>query len=266
MFKKPLIIFIFFLPLLGFAQADGLLQELLSTSTSHDSAIARMKLQEFEQQLKKKEFKSDYAFLETVFAKTQRKFLRRYTQYTELDKVFSSGKYDCLTATSLFSVVLSDLNFKYRIIETNYHIFLLVQTSHGDILLETTDAYNGFVSDPKEIEKRLGSYKQNLITAAPASNKLLYSYHFNLYQDVAPHQLAGLLYYNQAVKAFNKKELLKSADLLDQAKAIYESPRVAELAVLIIHTAFQSNLPESERLLERYKIYWERRSNLMAAR
>jgi len=266
--KKAVAILILFFPLIVTAQRSELLPELMSTSPHGDLNKATIELQNFESTLKVQS--SDYALLKTVFKKTQQKFLKHYNQYTDFDEIFTSGKYDCLTATSLFSVVLSDLHFQYRIIETNYHIFLMVETTKGEVLLETTDRYNGFVTSAVEIEKRLGSYKQNIIASASidSSNKIYYAYHFSLYQDVAPNQLAGLLLYNKAVKSFNEKELMKAADFLAQSKAIYESPRVAELAVIIVEATLESNLSQSNKLkiLNRYKYYWEQRSRLMAVR
>lgn len=266
--KSVVAILILFLPLLAGAQSRVLLSELLSTSNNSNVNAIDLRIQDFEQELKKKVCASDYDFLKTVFAKTQQKFLKHFSPYSDLHEVFSVGKYDCLTATGLFSIVLSDLNFQYHIIETNYHIFLVIPTSKGDVLIETTDRFNGFVSDKREIEKRLGAYKQNTISPGlTASNKLYHMYHFSLYQDVDPHQLAGLLYYNQAVKAFNKREFINAANLLDKAKAIYESPRVAELAIILVEVALESNLSDSTKLmlLERYKTYWEQRGRLMAA-
>jgi len=266
--KRSGILLIIFLPLLASAQSSTLLPKLLSTSKGSNVVAADLRLQEFEHGLKKKTYSSDYQFLQLVFSKTQQKFLKHFSQYPDLNEVFVAGKYDCLTATSLFSIILSDLNFQYRVIETNYHIFLVVQTMQGDVLIETTDRYNGFVSGKKEIEKRLSSYRQNNISPTlTASSRVYHTYHFSLYQDVDPDQLAGLLYYNQAVRAFNKKEFINAADLLDNAKAIYESPRVAELAVILVDAALESNLNETSKrlILERYKTYWEQRSRLMAA-
>jgi hypothetical protein len=266
--KRGIAIFILFLPLLASSQHNALLSELMSTSKAGNANTASQKLLEFEVGLKRKPHSSDHAFLQVVFAKTQRKFLKHFSPYTDLNEIFSTGEYDCLTGTSLFSVILSDLHFQHRIVETNYHIFLIVQTTKGDVLIETTDRYNGFVSDRKEIEKRLGSYRQNAISpVVTSSNKPYHAYHFSLYQDVKPAQLAGLLYYNQAVRAFNKRDLVAAADLLDKAKVIYESPRVAELAVILIETVLDSDLSENSKLLilERYKIYWAQRSRLMAA-
>ena len=266
--KRAVAILFLLVPLCVSAQNRSLLTELLSTSKEADLIATGVRLDEFEQALRKKASSSDYAFLQTIFRKTQQKFLNHYSQYTDLSEVFSTGKYDCLTATSLFSVVLSDFGIQHRIIETNYHIFLMVHTSQGEVLIETTDRYDGFVTDPKEIERRLGSYKENRIASTASLNNIYHAYHFSLYQDVAPHQLAGLLLYNQAVKAFNKKEFMQAADLLDRSKAIYESPRVAELAVIIIEAALESDLSQSNKqlILERYKNYWEQRSRLMAIR
>lgn len=266
--KRSIALLAFLIPLFAGAQSS-LLNELMATSCSGDVTAASENIREFEDDLKnRKRGTSDFTFLKAIFTKTQQKFLKHYSQYTDLHEIFSTGKYDCLTATGLFSVLLSDLGFQYRIIETNYHIFLLVQTEKGEVLLETTDRFNGFVAGKDDIENRLGSYKKNLLTADAGAGKVYHTYHFSLYQDVHPNQLTGLLFYNQAVKAFNNKELLTSAELLNKSRALYDSPRVAELAVMITESVLDSNLSEDTKLLilKRYKNYWEQRSRLMAIR
>jgi hypothetical protein len=102
----------------------------------------------------------------------------------------------CIAA--LFSHVLERLNFRYEIIETNYHIFLIVQTSRGEVLLETTDRWGGFVTDKDAIAKRTGDYRSNQLVSNDSDKK--YQYSFKLYQAISPEKLTGLLYFNQLCK------------------------------------------------------------------
>jgi hypothetical protein len=235
-------------------QVAPLYQELIATSAVKPSTRESQKLNTFIQKLQQKEVKSERKFLKSIFNATHQKFLKTYSQYADLGEVFQSGRFDCLTATALFSMILSETRFHYRIIETNYHIFILVVADNSEVLLETTDPLYGFVEDPAEIHKRINSYRLNNIGKSD-TDKTHYQYSFNLFNEVSPNHLAGLLYFNQAIKAYNRQDLLACATLLDESKRIYESPRAEELAIVLIKTVLESNLSAEakSRVIQLYR-------------
>ncbi|MDZ7648731.1 MAG: hypothetical protein U5K54_16990 [Cytophagales bacterium] len=148
-----------------------------------------------------------------------------------------------MSATSFLSVVLEKFNFEYRIIETNYHIFIVIETKAGEVLLESTDRLHGLVTDPKQIDTRINSYRSNeLYASATPTNKDFYKFNLNLFQEVQPMQLPGLLYFNQAVIAFDENNLVDCASKLNRAKSIYESPRTSEFAVILVKSVLASDL------------------------
>lgn len=107
-------------------------------------------------------------------------------------------------------MVLEEFGYDFKIIETNYHIFLSVETDKGPVLLESTDRYNGIVTDPIQIEQRISTYRNNELFINPSSSqsdKAHYKYDLNLYHVVVTVSTPGLLYFNQAVTAYNSKNL-----------------------------------------------------------
>jgi len=243
-------------PFIGFCQND-LLSDFLSVSPAGVQE-GPQKIRDHVNYLRSKDFKNEIAFLHKIFWSTQKKFLKTYSPYETFGELFTSGKYDCLTATSLYSLILTEFDFDFSVIETNYHIFIVVHTSSGNVLLETTDRYNGFVQDKKEIESRIGAYKENLIATANP-NATYYAYSFDLYKKINPLQLTGLLHFNQAVNAFNKHEWLTCANELSLSEKKYESPRVKELAVLLVQSVLASGDVKDEIkdfILKQFKPYW----------
>lgn len=226
---------------MGNGQDNSVLGGLMVSSSSQNIRHAESQLYGLVQQLKNKKGKSEIAFLKRVFNQTQKTFLSRYDSYSEFSELFTSGKYDCLTATSLYSIVLNQLNFKYSIIETNYHIFLLVNTSKGEVLLETTDRLNGFVRSTNEIRERIGTYRQSA-THRSHDNAKIYYYHFDLYHEVSQNQLPGLLYFNQAVKAYNAGTFEKCAEFLSKAQSVYDTPRITEFSSIFLESVAASKL------------------------
>lgn len=248
------LVLIFFLPILALAQdvtftsqPTPSLHHYLELYSTTDSQIANAdELLAFVDKLsvKKDGFKTDKAFLNYLFTKTHQRFLRNYKEYSSFNELLDKGYYNCLTGTALYAILLNHFEFPYRIIETNYHIFLMVETSAGDVLLETTDPATGFTDSKSEIEKRIHVYRRNEIQKAN-TDKRYYHFSFDLYNDVNLDEMLGLLYYNQAIKAYNNHQWVNSIAYLEKASAQYRSPRLEEFSRIILLSLAESKLDPS---------------------
>lgn len=225
----------------GFCQENDLLTSYLSTTSLANEALAEDRIAVLVEKLEAKKIKSDRQFLRTLFNSTHRQLLKQYDQYSDFEEIFQNGKYDCLTATALYSVLLNKFDYTYSIIETNYHIFMIVKTEEGDVLLESTDPINGFEYIPEKIDDRIKTYKENLVSNT-SKDKNYYTFSFNLFHEVNPEQLTGLLFFNQCVKAFNNQEWQKAIQLLKKARLVYDSPRIGELENLLFNVIAQGEL------------------------
>jgi hypothetical protein len=235
---------LFFLLIGFFAQAQGsILSALLETSPAVTSDAIQTEMNEFIQvfQDKKVEAKNDVRLLRSLVNKSHRKFLKQYKAYSQFNEVFESGNYDCLSGTAFFSVALSQLGYSYKIIETNYHIFLLVNSHEGEILLETTDRLAGLKTRAKEINQTLALYKQNRISATTSEGKY-YLYQTHLFREVDALQLSGLFYFNQAVVAYNQHNWIACSEKLAKARTIYNNHRVEELTEVLFHSVSLSDM------------------------
>ena len=250
-----LIVFVFCLPLLASAQGgqgnaigDATLDRYIDLylSTDKSKAVSTEELKTFIQKLefKKNSFKKENEFLQYTFNQTHRRFLKHYKQYCTFTELVDNGTYNCLTATALYALLLNHFQIDYTIVETNYHIFLLAKTQQGTVLLETTDPLNGFIDNPKLIEKRISTYKRNELMQS-TNNKVLYAYNFNLYNVVDLDQMLGLMYYNLAIDAYNHQEIQAAIGYLDQAILRYQSPRIDEFSTIILLTLQESKLDAS---------------------
>jgi hypothetical protein len=85
---------------------------------------------------------------------------------------------------------------------------------------------------------------------------------------VQPNQLPGLLYFNQAVIAYNNKDLVECAAKLDQARKIYESPRTSEFAIILVKSVIDSNLKEELKkdLIRPFVKYLRNSNSVIASR
>ncbi|MBT1701598.1 hypothetical protein KK083_32210 [Fulvivirgaceae bacterium PWU4] len=221
-----------------------------------EKSIARFKA-------KSASFKDEKAFLGHVFSRTHNKFLKQYKEYATFNELFSNGTYNCLTGTALYALMLEELGFRYTIIETNYHIFLLAETSEGKILFEATDPLKGFVADDREIVKRIDGYKQNTVVQA-RNDKTYYQFDVKLYNAIDLDELQGLLHYNLAVEALNNGALESSIAHLDKAIEKYRSPRIEELSRILLLSVRESKLDAAKKESCIRRIQMMRRDSALA--
>jgi hypothetical protein len=266
--KKWIINSLFLMPLMAFSQGN-ILPSLIETAPNTSPIIIETKINSFivAQKEKKQLAKSELKFLKSIVNESHKKFLKSYKSYSQFNEVFESGFYDCLSGTAFFSVILDELQFQYKIIETNYHIFLLIETKQGRVLLETTDRLFGFKTNSKEIESCLSQYKENLLASASSKKLHYYQYQVNLFREVNPLQLSGLLYFNQAVIAYNNHEWATCVDRLEKARSIYNNPRIEELTEILAKSISLSELNEkSKQQLLLYLAKYIRHSPVLAVR
>jgi hypothetical protein len=205
-------------------------------------------ISEFTNKLNQKE-SSGIKFCRLLFNKTRQEFFRRYTQYATFSETLNKGRYNCLTGTALYALLLDHFGIDYTIIETNYHIFLLAQTDDGQVLFEATDPIDGFVTDSKQIAQRLQQYKRNTPQGLPVDGKRYYAFMTELYQPVGLPELLGLLHYNVSIEAYNNQNFGSSIDHLDRALNLYNSSRIAEFSTVLLRAILQSTADEPTKEL-----------------
>lgn len=229
------------------SQAYALLAPYLATTPNQP--INTSGLDSFLDKLSRKRpsTKNDVQFLHFIFTRVHQAYLQRYREHTPFSSIFTEGAYNCLTGTILFSSVFDYFGIAHEIIETNYHIFILAQSSQGAVLIETTDAFNGFITDAETIDTRVAQYKNNELQPVDNS-RVQYRYTFNLYNSVAQHELVGLLYYNLAVDAFNQQRIADATAYLHLAGERYISPRVEEFSTLLLVAVHESQLLREEKV------------------
>jgi hypothetical protein len=219
-----------------FSQADNSKE----VSTRQISGLAE-KLEQ-----KRSSFSHQKDFVEYVFRKTHQRFLKHYDDYVSFSEMLDNRSYNCLTGTALYALLLDHFGISYKVIETNYHIFLIANTDEGRVLLEATDPMNGFVSDAGAIEGRIRMYRQNAVQEVKSS-MTYYKYNFNLYHEVNLDEMLGLLHYNFAVEAFNQNRLQESVYQLSKAVELYNSPRIEEFSRIVLFSVKESNLDPSAK-------------------
>ncbi len=253
---RACLVILFFLPFL--AQSQDVKRDAPGGSTfeyylglysrADNSQVSTGELLDFVGKLEKKRssFSRTEDFIEFIFRKTHQRYLKNYESYVSFGQMLNSNRYNCLTATALYALLLDHFDIDYKVIETNYHIFLLANNGGSEILIEATDPVNGYVANPVAIEDRIREYRKNTIQELKQS-KTYYRYNFNLYHEVNLDEILGLLHYNNAVAAFNSQKLPESIRELNRSVELYYSPRVEEFSRIVLLSVVESDLDASAR-------------------
>ena len=259
-----LIVAIFLLPMLVFGQADiaGFnrleTQKLLTTYLNTDGAEIQPSTQRVTKFLDKLSSepeaygKQQQQFVRQIFVKTHSRFLRTFKQYATFSQLFSNGNYNCLTATALLGATLQHFGYTFKIFETNHHIFILVDTDKGQTLLETTDPFNGFVTDAKEIDKRIQTYK-SAKGSETDSRVIEYQFQNKIYREVNLENITGLLHFNLAVNEYNKRNYERATFHLEQANLYYQSSRMFEFSEVMLLTLQELKAKDADVLTSRVR-------------
>ena len=198
----------------------------------------------------KSQAQNEQLLLHQLFVKTHGRFLSTFKQSATFYELFSNGNYNCLTATAVFGVALQRLGYEYSIVETTHHIFILVETDRGKVLLETTDPFKGFVTDAKVINERILHYK-NARQNSENAKVVQYQFQTPVFNTVSLENIIGLLHFNLSVSAYNKNNLAAATQHLEEANAYYRSTRVIELSDVIALTLKEKNTYDAVLLMPR---------------
>lgn len=186
---------------------------------------------------------SEKKIVKRLFAKAHLQFLKNYKAYSQINDVFENGNFDCLSGTYFLATALDQLGLNYKIFETNYHVFLMVETKQGEILLESTDRANGFISNQIMIKEKIAGYQEAKISQGGE----MYLSKVRLFHEILPSQLPGLLYFNRAVETFNKNQFAESCFYLEQSWKIYDNPRIEAFAPILMRFIAASALDQSSK-------------------
>lgn len=225
------------------SQEDRFTSEITQAIFASQGEVKSEALTDFEQsfsknlaQLRKKLRRStnDQQALRHVFYALHRKSLKRYEQYTSFAEMAESGRYDCLTASTLYAMYLRALGYQVNIVETQYHMYLKVKIANKEIVLETTDPLEGFISDAEGFAARKSSDlpegTEGKTGGVSSDQEELSGSEINA--SVSVRELIGLHYYNQAIAFWNNGEEDAARNAISIAFSYYPSSRIQDLKTL----------------------------------
>jgi hypothetical protein len=181
--------------------------------------------------------------LRQVFQKSHQQLFKTYEQHSTFNDMLDEGKFDCVSASAALALLLDRYRFDYKVVETDYHVFIVVNHEGNDIILESTLPIGGMITAQSEVASYLEGYKADASVQLKSLNQRLGAPKVDLsdnaiFRKVNLTQLAGLQYYNDAISLFNEQSFTKAASQLNKALKLYNSERIEGLKTLAEEQAF----------------------------
>lgn len=212
---------------------------LLFRAVEAESTLSDEKWNSLVTELDKKFAKkgTDFKVLRQIFEKSHQQLLKTYEQHSTFNDMLGEGKFDCVSASAALALLLERYAFDYDVVETDYHVFIVVNLEGQDIILESTLPIGGMITTPSEVASYLEGYKADDSAQLKKFNQRLGTPKADLsdnaiFRKVNLTQLAGLQYYNDAISHFNERSFKKASAQLGKALLLYDSERIEGLKIL----------------------------------
>lgn len=180
--------------------------------------------------------KSPKKQIKKIFNAVQDDFLIRYNLENEFIEIFESGRYNCVSSTATYALLLDRFNISYVITEEPQHVYLTAIFDEISIVLEGTDPQSGYlpITDKLQEAQIKSLLNRKLITeeelnspnAEQIINDLFPSTQINL------EQLVGVQYENLMVFNFEKENYEAAFQNALKALYFYDSDRYRNMAFL----------------------------------
>lgn len=172
-----------------------------------------------------------------IFEKSHQQLFKTYEQHSTFNDMLDEGRFDCVSASAALALLLDRYEFGYKIIETDYHVFLVVNHEGKYIILESTLPVGGMITAPTDVASYLEQYKADNTVQLQSINQRLGAPKIDLsdnaiFRQVELTQLAGLQYYNDAISNFNEQNFSTATAQLTKALKLYSSERIEGLKAL----------------------------------
>lgn len=168
--------------------------------------------------------------IKIVYHDVHTAFLKKYQEEVHFQDIFTSGNYNCVTASALFAFVFEKLDIPYEIKEEPTHVYLLAYPNSSNILVETTTPLTGFLAFDDRFKQNFINVLKNqkIIGSSELSSKstdeLFNAYYFKK-EKLALQQLVGVHFYNDALFKRDKNDIKGAYQQMEKAYILYKAPK-----------------------------------------
>jgi len=146
------------------------------------------------------------------------KFFDKYNPEAIFSEILTKKEYNCATASALYSIIFNELKIPFEVNYSENHVFLTAYPHTKPILVEATNPLAGTTVYPKSYIQNYVDYlrKSKLISQYEYENKpadIIFNEYFFKTDKGNINTLTGILYYNQSVFYFQKKDYANAYEM-----------------------------------------------------
>ena len=227
--------------------------EIENVSKTIDEFVLQFKFEKF----KRKPFSKK---IKILFDKTHKEFFKKYELVVSFDQIFIDGKYNCVSGTALYSIILDRLGIEHCIVSEPNHVFLIADPEGENIKVECTDPLTGAgsLNEKLKIEFVNALLQQKLVSREEyegMSDVEIYDSIAKEATEIIPiSAIAAFQYSNVGSELMMKDKAIEAIIPLEKALKIYDHPQFKE--ALLMCYAYQydinkSDISESNKLIGR---------------
>jgi len=189
--------------------------------------------------------KPDAKKIKLIYKSIHDDFFTKYELQNQFGEVFTTGQFNCVSATAIFGMVFEELGIPYSIKETPTHVYLVAYPKSSRIMVETTAPQKGYYQFDQAFKVSYISYLRDnkLISEEEFSNKSsdqLFDENYFSETDITMRQLVGIQYMNDAVYKIEDEKYKEAHSQLEKAYMYYPSEKAAYLLVFCLSYIIES--------------------------
>lgn len=207
-----------------------------------------------------------------LFDELHEAFLKVYSLEARSSEIFSTGTYNCLTASALYALALKKMDIPFNFCELPTHIFIIVDPNGERIILETTDPVNGVIVPTQKFKKQYieALAEQKMIRREDLDLlgwEVLFDQVYYGNDKVSIREMVGLHYYNRGIYAHNKEDAISTANEFRKAYALYPSESISVILLsalgAVTYLNDHSQLEHFDDIADAYNLSEPNADNLM---
>jgi tetratricopeptide (TPR) repeat protein len=174
-----------------------------------------------------------------VYEKVNGDILNRYEEKVLFPVIFSSGNFNCLTASAYYGFMFTNLGIDFEFKETSSHVHPVAFPKTLQIKVETTDPINGFQYFDTKLKVQFVNYLEDskIISKEDVRNSSLDDI-FNKYyfpeSSIGMRELAGLQYLNDAFYNYGQEKFEIAFWQCQKAYYLYPSIRISTVMLFLL--------------------------------
>jgi tetratricopeptide (TPR) repeat protein len=186
-----------------------------------------------------------------IFKEVHDYFLKQYEEHTSFNNIFDNGRYNCVTGSMLYSIVLQKYGIPYDIKEKPTHVYVVAYPASDNILFETTNPKGFYVPNEKEKREYVDALVTVKFTTIEHVRQVGYANAFNEFyynsDNISEVQLAALQYLNYALKAYQTDQPEDAITNILKTNLLFPSPKHQYLSLEMIGTALNNSKFDNPR-------------------